>query len=233
MPDGGLIRVCESCLEEDRIDWRLASHAQELEDSARALRSLIGRLRTPTYEQWRAEVERVEDRNAAEYRAYEERWRAKQDKIERLANEVVDRGHADQATIAAARQCGVDACKAERKRSEVPIERRGPQFTALAIAWVNGWKEEDGPQQPVKIEPVFEIATESYFGGCPICGKSSGFLNTGRSHWFFCHDHQTKWVIGSNLFSCWHEETEDDWNRNSKRLANYDEVKPILPDRSS
>jgi hypothetical protein len=49
------IRVCETCLEAGNIDERLAGYADRLEASAHALRSLIGRLRVPTYAQWQAE----------------------------------------------------------------------------------------------------------------------------------------------------------------------------------
>jgi hypothetical protein len=55
-----IIRVCETCLEAGKIDERLAQHASELEAQARAVHSLIGRLRVPSYEQWRAEIDRVE-----------------------------------------------------------------------------------------------------------------------------------------------------------------------------
>jgi hypothetical protein len=47
-----------------------------------------------------------------------------------------------------------------------------------------------------------------YFGLCPTCHKTDGYLNVGRSHWFVCDEHRTKWCAGANLFSSWREETE-------------------------
>jgi hypothetical protein len=50
------IRVCEQCLEEGQIDARLTERAQQIPE----LRSLVGRLRVPTYEQWTAACEQWE-----------------------------------------------------------------------------------------------------------------------------------------------------------------------------
>jgi hypothetical protein len=65
------------------------------------------------------------------------------------------------------------------------------------------------------------------FGGCPICHGSSGYLNVGPEHYFFCHEHKTKWCVGSNLFGCWREESDEEWLRNEYRLANYRTVEPV------
>lgn len=46
------------------------------------------------------------------------------------------------------------------------------------------------------------------FGGCPQCGGHDGVFNAGRGHWFVCHEHRTRWFVGSNLFSSWKLETE-------------------------
>jgi hypothetical protein len=58
------VRVCESCLRDGDIDGRLERHAAQLEVDAKQIRGLIGRLRTPTYQAWSAEMDRCE----AEYR---------------------------------------------------------------------------------------------------------------------------------------------------------------------
>lgn len=68
------------------------------------------------------------------------------------------------------------------------------------------------------------VETEEYFGGCPECGRTDGFLNVGRSHWFICKQHKTKWCVGSNLFSSWRYESEVDWERNRARLASYRKI---------
>ena len=73
------------------------------------------------------------------------------------------------------------------------------------------------------------ITTDAYFGGCPHCGASDGYMNVGREHWFVCNRHKTKWRIGSNLFSGWKDEGEAEWTRNEYRLENFMEVEPIRP----
>jgi hypothetical protein len=47
-------RVCEQCLEAAKIDKRLAATAAAHERHAAYLRSLVGRLRVPTYAAWKA-----------------------------------------------------------------------------------------------------------------------------------------------------------------------------------
>ena len=74
------------------------------------------------------------------------------------------------------------------------------------------------------------VFTDEYFGGCPHCGKSDGYQNIGPNHWGSCQTHKTKWRIGSNLFSCWREETEEDWLKNEYRLSQFMEVEPVHPE---
>jgi hypothetical protein len=74
------------------------------------------------------------------------------------------------------------------------------------------------------------IKTDEYFGGCPECGKTDGYLNTGSAHWFVCDAHRVRWCIGSNLFSSWRDETEDEQRRAWERVDDYAEVKPVYPD---
>jgi hypothetical protein len=64
--EDGTVRVCEHCLKENAIDARLALHAQRLEAQAQEVRSLIGRLKVPTYEEWLAEEQRVDAARMAE-----------------------------------------------------------------------------------------------------------------------------------------------------------------------
>ena len=35
------------------------------------------------------------------------------------------------------------------------------------------------------------ITTDEYFGGCPECGHTDGFLNTQSSHWFI----RDRWYV--------------------------------------
>ncbi|MBL4886394.1 MAG: hypothetical protein JKY95_17925 [Planctomycetaceae bacterium] len=66
----------------------------------------------------------------------------------------------------------------------------------------------------------------AYYGTCPKCRKSDGFLNIGRDLWSHCDQHQTKWFIGKNLFSDSEQETWSDWQRNGEKLENYTEIEP-------
>ena len=68
------------------------------------------------------------------------------------------------------------------------------------------------------------------FGNCPQCHKTHGCYSVESDHWYVCHTHRTKWCIGSNLFSCWKDMSEQDFLVNRFMLAGYREVKPWLPD---
>ncbi len=75
-----------------------------------------------------------------------------------------------------------------------------------------------------------KITTDEYFGGCPECGHTDGFLNCERTHWFICDLHRTKWCAGANLFSCWRNEDEAIWTKNAIRIWHYRNVEPIYPE---
>ena len=81
----------------------------------------------------------------------------------------------------------------------------------------------------VKFQPNKTQHAESYYGGCPHCGKHDGHLNVEREHWFRCDHHKTKWRFGSNLFSDWREDGEEVWQQNRFKLAEYMTVDPMPP----
>jgi hypothetical protein len=70
-----------------------------------------------------------------------------------------------------------------------------------------------------------------YFGLCPHCRNTDGYYNVGKGHWFKCDVHKTKWMIGSNLFSSWQFETEDEQREAYYRKGydKYQEVEPVFP----
>jgi hypothetical protein len=78
-------------------------------------------------------------------------------------------------------------------------------------------------------EPIDEVP---YFGGCPLCGRTDGYINMA-AHWFVCDNHRTRWFIGTNLFSSWKNETEADWERGRQKLESYAEVEPIRANSTS
>lgn len=67
---------------------------------------------------------------------------------------------------------------------------------------------------------------ESNYGNCPVCGYTDGYVNISCNHWFVCHQHKTKWFVGSNLFSDWQTEREVDWLGNAVLLEQYRDVQP-------
>ena len=60
-----------------------------------------------------------------------------------------------------------------------------------------------------------------HFGGCPRCGRMTGFLHIGRNHWAYCEEHRFTWCFGWNLLDGWRHETEEDWIRNTAFLSHY------------
>lgn len=69
---------------------------------------------------------------------------------------------------------------------------------------------------------------EEYWGVCPECGSNDGYLNVGRAHWYVCHRHRVRWLIGTNLFSSWRDQTEEEWRLNAERIGPYEDVSTIV-----
>jgi hypothetical protein len=59
---------------------------------------------------------------------------------------------------------------------------------------------------------------DDFFGLCPYCHRGNGYANAGRSHRAYCREHKVSWLIGSNLFSSWRHET------NEQQLAIWSEI---------
>ena len=62
---------------------------------------------------------------------------------------------------------------------------------------------------------------QNQFGECPECGKNDGYRNVYKHHFFFCDEHRFVWLAGTNLFSSWQEETEEDWRASWEHLKGY------------
>ena len=73
----------------------------------------------------------------------------------------------------------------------------------------------------------FQQLEVDYFGGCPFCRCLDACLNIGREHWYVCHTHRVKWLVGENLFSSWRHGSEATWTENAVVLARYVEVEPL------
>ena len=70
---------------------------------------------------------------------------------------------------------------------------------------------------------------DDYFGLCPVCLHTDGYINIGKDHWFFCKEHKAKWRAGSNLFSAWRDETEDSQRKIFDELdfGSFETVEPV------
>jgi hypothetical protein len=73
-----------------------------------------------------------------------------------------------------------------------------------------------------------------YFGACPQCQKTDGYTNIGPHQWFFCKTHKVKWWAGTNIFSDWRDETEDEQRANygGIGLGEFKHIEPIYYSQS-
>ena len=65
------------------------------------------------------------------------------------------------------------------------------------------------------------------FGACPKCLKNDGYVNIGRSQFFYCREHQLTWWMGS-LLSTWRDESEEQQRQNEEFLSTFTIVDPIM-----
>jgi hypothetical protein len=94
-----------------------------------------------------------------------------------------------------------------------------------------------GSFRTTTMEPTYRVGDRvrlldenyNYFGVCPDCNKTDGYTNIGAGHWFFCKEHKTRWCIGSNLFSSWRDETEEEQRREYDELdfGSFKDVEPL------
>jgi len=89
--------------------------------------------------------------------------------------------------------------------------------------WIRGIGPRDGFNLP-ELDPA---GIDDYFGGCPLCGESDGYLNMWREHWFYYRNHHVRWTAGENLFSSWRYEEPDDWNQTLQDIGHFIEVVPM------
>lgn len=80
---------------------------------------------------------------------------------------------------------------------------------------------------PTNVMPFPEIQYSMRCGVCPKCGKTDGFVNLGKEHWFICRDHKSKWFAGVNLFEGWENQTVAQTESIAIMLGGYQEIVPI------
>jgi hypothetical protein len=75
---------------------------------------------------------------------------------------------------------------------------------------------------------------DDYFGLCPVCHRTDGYANAGRSHRFYCTKHKTSWLAGSNLFSDWRRQTEEEQRKlwSDIGLDDFKDVEPFVYPRN-
>ena len=80
---------------------------------------------------------------------------------------------------------------------------------------------------PTNVMPFPEILYSKHCGLCPKCGKSDGYVNLGKEHWFICRDHKSKWFAGINMFEGWENQTVAQAESIELMLSSYKEVVPL------
>src|SRR5688572_10902674 len=60
--------------------------------------------------------------------------------------------------------------------------------------------------------------------GCAACCGFHGYVNKGRSHWFYCLNHRTRWCVGVNLFNTWQNETEAVQQEHWSLIADFSDI---------
>ena len=75
-------------------------------------------------------------------------------------------------------------------------------------------------------------ADRYYFGVCPRCHHTDGYVNAGSTHIFICREHKTRWIVGSNLMSSWRNETQDEQRALYDQIGvgEFEEVYPYCSD---
>ena len=79
---------------------------------------------------------------------------------------------------------------------------------------------------PFKPRDVGE-SERDFFHGCPECPETMGpdnIYNAGKLHRGACHEHHTTWILGSNLFSSWRDETEEQQRTRYREIETYADV---------
>lgn len=80
-----------------------------------------------------------------------------------------------------------------------------PGSAAERIEWCRVWGVDLWDKSVTRSASDADI-----LGGCSDCGDVDGYVNAGRTHRAYCLAHKTSWIVGSNLFSGWQDETEDE-----------------------
>ncbi len=157
-----------------------------------------------------------------------------------------------EAGLWAARDLGMQSVPVHVARDLTPERCRAYRIAARAVAghWAGagavGW---EAGRLEAELEGLSEASVEvldglcvevqsaldgpyPYFGWCAECGGGRN-CNIERAHWGYCDKHRTRWFAGSNVFSDWRNETEEQWRSRWERIGAYREVKGVFPTQES
>jgi hypothetical protein len=73
-----------------------------------------------------------------------------------------------------------------------------------------------------------EELEDDRFGICPYCLNTMPYINIGSGHWFYCEKHKLRWYVGSNLFSSWQDETEEQQRKQFDEM-DFGSYRQIIP----
>jgi hypothetical protein len=111
--------------------------------------------------------------------------------------------------------------------SRTLLSLAGFQVILIGRFWVIAEAEE--PEYQKELAKITKrMAADDYFGLCPECHTTDGYINTGRCHWFYCLEHKTCWCVGSNLFSSCKTQTEEEKKAIFDKMGfeSFEEVTP-------
>jgi len=127
-----------------------------------------------------------------------------------------------------------------KMKSEIPAKAKNREDGLMSKTGISQGKKRKANssgtlRKPVlskKVKSMRVETLEGYWGLCPICKKTDGYINIGREHWFLCDKHRTCWHIGSNLFSSWRAETEAEQRHHCEEIGfnTFRIVKPFYPE---
>ena len=77
---------------------------------------------------------------------------------------------------------------------------------------------------------IFDPDREGYYDGhCLVPEHDNYYCNiklrndtVGNNHFMYCKECKICWWIGKNLYSSWHDETDEDWNRNHEIIKDFE-----------
>lgn len=87
------------------------------------------------------------------------------------------------------------------------------------------FSEVDPYGEEIWVDHSKEYNPDKPLGDCQCGNYDNKYLNIFKAHYGYCTDCGTYWHIGTNLFSSWKDEDEEQWKKNANFLRNLIEIK--------